>query len=250
MIDLITNSEIEKLKVQIINHPVFDRMENLEHVNVFMEHHVYAVWDFMFLLKRLQQEFSCTDCMWLPKGTPSVRNFINEIVLAEESDSAVGGKSHFEWYLDAMKQAEANTGPIITLLAQRATKKDEYQLPEGIKIHGMNHFMLTENLAKYGKIYEVAAVFAVARENLIPKMFSSIVDNISNKFPGYLTYLIEYMDRHIELDGDKHGPMADKLLKACIQEGDTRAMEECISAVEKALRARLKLWDSIFKEIV
>ena len=53
MIDRIEN-EIETLKVQLINHPLYKMMKSQEDLQVFMEHHVYAVWDFMSLVKKLQ----------------------------------------------------------------------------------------------------------------------------------------------------------------------------------------------------
>ena len=91
-------SEIEPLRQQLIQHPVYSNINSIADLNVFMEHHVYAVWDFMSLLKSLQINLTCVDIPWIPKGSAETRYLINEIVLGEESDVDQEGKrtSHFE----------------------------------------------------------------------------------------------------------------------------------------------------------
>jgi hypothetical protein len=70
----------------IVAHPVFRRLTSVTALRIFMEHHVYAVWDFMSLLKALQRAVTCIELPWVPCGDPAARRFINEIVLDEESD--------------------------------------------------------------------------------------------------------------------------------------------------------------------
>jgi Protein of unknown function (DUF3050) len=103
---------LEPSRVELANHQIYSRLQTIEHIRTFMEHHVFAVWDFMSLLKILQRQFTCVDVPWLPKGSPRVRRLINEIVLGEESDDVDGNPAHFELYRAAMVAAGANTGPI------------------------------------------------------------------------------------------------------------------------------------------
>src|SRR5882762_1910651 len=101
---------IEPLRQQIINHKVYDLINNIDDLGIFMDHHIYAVWDFMSLLKALQQNLTCTGVPWFPVGSANTRYLLNEIVTGEESDIDGNGerKSHYEMYLEAMQQCGAD----------------------------------------------------------------------------------------------------------------------------------------------
>uniref|UniRef100_UPI00404A26B6 DUF3050 domain-containing protein n=1 Tax=Fluviicola sp. TaxID=1917219 RepID=UPI00404A26B6 len=77
-----------ELQNKIVNHPAYKSIKTIDDVKHFMEHHIYAVWDFMSLLKSLQTSLTCTQVPWFPVGSAKVRFLINEIVCGEESDVA------------------------------------------------------------------------------------------------------------------------------------------------------------------
>ena len=114
---------VEEARQAVVRHALYSRVgagAGLGLLRCFMEHHVWAVWDYFQLLKRLQAELSCTRLPWVPSQDPQLRRFINEIVLEEESDLTEDGASHashLELYLRAMQQAGADTGPITSFLA-------------------------------------------------------------------------------------------------------------------------------------
>src|ERR1700761_1172259 len=110
-------AEIEPLRQQLIQHELYRNIRTIDDLNIFMEHHIFAVWDFMSLLKSLQQTLTSTNLPWMPVGDANTRYLINEIVLGEESDVDAEGNrmSHFELYLDAMQQAGSSATGINSL---------------------------------------------------------------------------------------------------------------------------------------
>ena len=114
------NENLIPYREEITNHPIYKSLKNVEDIAVLMEHHVYAVWDFMSLLKALQSQLTCTSSPWKPVGDSNVRRLINSIVLEEESDVDADDNpsSHYEMYIDAMKQCGANTEPIERFVAK------------------------------------------------------------------------------------------------------------------------------------
>src|SRR5262249_26380782 len=111
---------VRPYRAALRDHAIYSNVSTLEHVRSFMESHVFAVWDFMCLLKALQRSVTCVETPWLPRGDAVTRRLINEIVTGEESDLLPDGMcaSHFELYLDAMEEAGANTGPIRYFLTE------------------------------------------------------------------------------------------------------------------------------------
>lgn len=218
-----------------------------------MEHHVFAVWDFMSLLTALQEKFTRTTNPWIPVGDPEVRYLVNEIVLAEETDLNLQGKhqSHYEMYLDAMTSAGANTKAMEDFLEQVKHGTDIFliisksNLPTSIKQFLKNTF----DVISEGKPHNIAAAFTFGREGLIPEMFSSIIKNVQDKFPEKdLEQFKYYFDRHIELDGDEHGPMAFKMVEELCG-NDREKWMEAESTSQKALLSRIELWNGIEQEI-
>lgn len=102
------------LKMELLSHPIYREIDRFDSLRLFMEHHIFAVWDYMSLLKALQRKLCCVEVPWLPSDDPIGCRLINEIVLAEESDDdgRDGFASHFDLYRRAMIGGGANTMPI------------------------------------------------------------------------------------------------------------------------------------------
>ena len=204
---------IQPLQEKLQNHSLYGKITTTEQLQIFMQHHVFAVWDFMSLLKSLQHKLTKTETPWLPIGCPETRYLINEIVLAEETDLNMQGErqSHFEMYLDAMKKSHASTEAIDKFLKHIEHGTDIFlviaisELPQSVK----EFLKFTFEVIAEDKPHKTAAAFTFGRENLIPMMFNSIIEKIQTQFPEEdLTLFKYYFDRHIELDADEHGPMA------------------------------------------
>jgi Protein of unknown function (DUF3050) len=110
---------IQPEREKVVGHRVYRTLSSLDDVMTFMQSHVFAVWDFMSLLKILQRRLTCVDVPWVPSGPTASRRLINEIVLIEESDELSDGYiSHFELYLQGMAQAGSDTAPITAFIRE------------------------------------------------------------------------------------------------------------------------------------
>jgi hypothetical protein len=240
------------LKEKLIGHKLYNSIKTPEHLRIFMEHHVFAVWDFMSLLKSLQIHLTSTSLPWFPKSNGELRYFINSIVLDEESDIDFMGnrKSHFEMYLDAMEQGGASQTDIFEFTELLKTFNSIELALTSVKASSavasfVNH---TFDVIKSGKIHKIASVFTFGREDLIPDMFVSIVQNLNNNFSGQFALLKYYLDRHIELDGDIHNKLALNMVNELC--GSNKILwQEALDTSLKTLQLRIELWDEIYIKI-
>ncbi|WP_353084118.1 DUF3050 domain-containing protein [Flavobacterium sp.] len=247
------NNNIQGHKNQLLTHSLYEKVKTIEDLHCFLENHIYAVWDFMSLLKALQNKLTCTSTPWLPIGNPEVRYLINEIVVAEETDLAFDGtrQSHFEMYLDAMQQCGANTKEINVFLENVKTTQNIFVSIKQSDLHpNVKAFLdFTFRIIEEGKEHKIAAAFTFGREDLIPSMFTEILKNFQTNFPETdLSKLIYYFERHIELDADEHGPMAMQMISELCGTNETKWKELEEVSIE-ALEKRLGLWNAIEEQI-
>ncbi|WP_237722928.1 DUF3050 domain-containing protein [Singulisphaera acidiphila] len=232
----------------MLNHPIYQEIDRLEALHLFMEHHVFAVWDFMSLLKALQRRLSCVETPWLPAADPSGCRLVNEIVLAEESDEDGQGGfvSHFELYRRAMIRCRANPKAIDAFLNELqqgtplAVALKSPTVPNGVRRFIQQTFRIIDE----GNLCAIASAFTFGREDLLPAVFQRIVDNLNIKADGELEDFKYYLDRHIGLDSEEHGPMANRLLHSLCG-SDTAHWRLAEQTAIDCLEARRALWDEI-----
>lgn len=234
-------NEVTLMQKELSDHPIYSQLNSIDNIRIFMKYHVFAVWDFMSLLKSLQREITCVTIPWRESHySPELVRLINEITLGEESDVDYDGvpSSHYSLYLKAMKEIGVDTSPIKSV----ASDYDLTLLPKEIKEMVNYHITLSQN----GQVHEVASSFFFGREKLIPLIFDSIVKAIEKESLECPT-LLYYLKRHIEVDGDDHGPKAMKCLNE-LTDNDVKKQEALVVARE-SLKYRKNLWDFIYKEL-
>ncbi len=246
---------VDDLRHKLDTHPVYGAVRSLEDLRLFMGHHVFSVWDFMSVAKYLQNQIAPTSYPWKPRGHPSVRYFINQLVLEEESDlglPAADGSttyaSHFELYCDAMKEIGADPAGPLRFVDVASEQGIQAALELGIAPKPSHRFMeSTFAFIGTGKPHMVAAAFALGREHIIPGMFRAFLKDMGiteQDAPAFHYYL----KRHIHLDADFHGPISLQLLNELIG-GDGAKMKEAEDAARAALEARIRFWDGVMEAI-
>jgi Protein of unknown function (DUF3050) len=241
-------TRIAPLRARLNAHPLYASIRTPKHLRLFMQSHVFAVWDFMSLLKALQSQLTCTTVPWSPTFFPASRRFINEIVLGEESDLFEGRAiSHFELYLEAMQQARADTTPIRSLLSSVAHGSfipSALEAPAAARAFVASTFQVVYSF----NLAAMAAAFTFGREDVIPDIFRNLVRDLNTSHAGELSKFAWYLDRHIEVDSEDHGPLSLRMVADLCGNDDDR-WEQATLAAESAIEARLALWDGILAEI-
>jgi hypothetical protein len=240
---------VDEARNRVVSHPLYQSLDTHPAIVTFMEHHVFAVWDFMSLLKSLQRQLTCVQVPWVPSGPTGSRRLINDIVLVEESDELRGGFiSHFELYVEGMAEAGADTSVIEAFIDQlRSGLTVPEALAKGAVPAPAETFVQTTwGLIETAPVHSQAAAFAFGREDLIPDMFQRV---IKVKEKGHkLDTFVDYLARHIEVDGEEHTPMAMQML-ADLCGDDELKWQQCAATVNRALAARHQLWDGILAAI-
>lgn len=237
--------KIQENKLLLENHSllVTNAIQSVEDLRVFMKYHVFAVWDFMSLLKTLQHNVVPSSNLWLPtSGTRSdIARMINEIVLCEESDISPDGNgsiSHFDLYLQAMMEVDADLNPIREYLAKVEKSGVPWFAPEIVEPFVNSTF----DAIRRGP-HCAAASFCYGRETVIPAMFKRLLKqiNVSETDAPKFHY---YLERHIQVDGDTHGPLSEQLVSYFCKD-DPFLIHEAEQAAITAIKARIELFDRI-----
>jgi hypothetical protein len=248
------NDHLCSLRAALLDHPLYAQVASVADLRRFMEDHVFAVWDFMSLLKRLQQDMTCIRVPWFPADNVRAARLINDIVIGEETDVDPDGSyvSHLDLYLRAMGDIGAST-----LQFDRFCSLALVGVPVEVALariaappHVQAFVAHTMTLANSGSTEEVLAAFFYGREDIIPEMFRRLLKTLSGAKHNNdrLRHFIYYIDRHIELDGDSHGPMGRKLLDDLVANSphrDERAMRAACSSI----KARIGLWNGTLSKL-
>lgn len=249
---LIQPAFIQGLRNRLDAHPIYAALNSLDDLRIFMQHHVYSVWDFMSLIKYLQHQIAPARWPWTPHGDASVQRFINELVLEEETDVAlpghVGHTSHFMLYLAAMREIGAETETPLRFVECVADKGIAIALNSGLPPAPSVAFTRTTfAFIDSDKPHAVAAALALGREHVIPAMFRALLSRMTVT-PEQAPSFHYYLNRHVTLDEDFHAPLSLRLLEVLCGEDATK-WQEAETAARHAVDARLQLWDGVMRAL-
>ena len=246
---------VRDLQEALDAHPVYAALRTVADLRVFMSHHVYSVWDFMSLIKYLQGRVAPVRVPWTPRGSAAVRYFINQLVMEEESDEAPPGEdgiprhaSHFEFYCQAMAEIGADADAPRAFVRRVEEQGVRAALASGRVPEPSRRFTGgTFDLLDADRPHCVAAALALGREHVIPGMFRSFLGRMgipAGEAPAFHYYL----ERHVHLDEDFHGPLSLRLLDE-LCEGDPGRVAEAEGAARDALGARITFWDGVAEAV-
>jgi hypothetical protein len=245
---------LRPLREQLNGHAIYGAIQRIEDLRIFMHHHVFSVWDFMSLIKYQQRQIAPVQVPWLPQSDPSLRYFINQLVLEEESDAIELARgetlhaSHFELYCRAMEEIGADSERprrFLELVAEQGVDKALYtsEVPLPSRYFSETTFCFIRE----DKPHLVAAALALGRESLIPGMFRQFLDQM--RITAEQAPIVHaYLNRHIHLDEDFHGPLSMQLLETLCGD-DQERIEEAETAAEEAICARIRFWDGVLEAI-
>jgi len=242
---------VGSLRQFVVEHPIFTAIDDLERLRTFMEAHVFAVWDFMSLVKRLQRELTCVKLPWQPPQDRRAAQLINQIVLNEETDIGPSREpmSHLELYLAAMREVGASTTKFELF---QSTVAVGYDLSIAFDRADVAPFIrdftsYTLRVARRAPLLEVMASFFYGREDVISRMFDRFLQSWGLD-PAEAPMFVYYLKRHIELDGDEHGPAAEAILGSAIN-GDPKRQARALTAACASIEARIRFWDGLLASL-
>jgi hypothetical protein len=281
-------TNLAPLRTALVQHKMYDAIHTKLQLQVFMASHVFAVWDFMSLVKTLQQRLAPTAVPWTPPTQAYLAGVINDIVTAEESDRVPPHlrelaqhlptrASHLALYLEAMREAGEPAQAFHRFQGQLETRRYGVRGGEALDLldacialdktphvpAGVSRFCHSTlaQCAPTQATHQVAASFLFGREDAIPDMFQRLLTQLNVATPKgkggkYATSTVSaypfmrfYLQRHIELDGDEHAHLGrDMLCQLCRDR--PAAWTEAEAAARQAIVARIALWDAIHARLV
>jgi hypothetical protein len=248
------NGHLGALRAALLDHPVYAQVVSVADLRQFMQDHVFAVWDFVSLLKRLQQDMTCIKVPWFPVDNARAAGLINDIVLRVARVIGPDGSNvaHLALYLRAMRDIGAITRPfekfraLVLVGIPVEVALSQVGAPSHVQAF-VAHRML---LANSGSTEEVLAAFFYGREDIIPEMLRRLLKTLcgGKHNDDRLRHFIYYLDRHIELDSGSNGPIGRELLEDLVASSPHRA-ERALQAACSSIKARIGLWDGTLRKL-
>jgi hypothetical protein len=248
--------QLAPLQQQIAAHPLINALTTRAALDCFMTHHVFAVWDFVCLLKTLYARIGCVSVPWFPPQDADSVHFLSSILLDEESDQLPHHPercAHFDLYRHAMQQCGANTQPIVQFLYRLQQGHTLAQALQASEIPLAARRFVESTWAFFTEpTPAIAAAFVFGREAMVPQLFTPLLAQMERHAIPRCGLFKDYLTRHIAIDSAAHYPQALKMLEHLCRDSaeDWRMVQK---AAEQALTERLRflsgIHDALQKEL-
>jgi len=240
-----------KVSEDVINHPMFKKLNNIYNIKKYSEFQIWCVWDFMSILKQVQNFIFCNDILWLPPENPNAGAAFYRLIESEETDLGFKGgdlnrASHFQSFRAAMQELNADTKNIDNFLELIKTGKT---LPEALNKSGASpqtkSFLLTNNHLIKQSPYNAIALITLTRENFLPAVFKSLLSYVNEN--EKIELFVWYHKRHIYLDSVLHGPLSIQIFNEYFT--NKLLIKQSIIASIESLKARNELLNEINEQL-
>lgn len=248
--EFLPDQEVITLMNRVRFHPIFSALTSREALTIFMRNHVYAVWDFMSLVKSVQSHVAPCSIPWIPHADSSVVQAINEIVLSEESDRDMHGKgssSHFNLYLDSMRELNISVYDILIFIENVRNLGLYKTIQATCPSPALDFVSQTFKIIDSNDPLTISCWFAYGREKIIPGMFTTVLSELGVPCTQAPTFYY-YLERHTELDGGAHSHFAQKLVDHFC-DGDPIKISLAQQACKSAIKTRIHFWDQVLQLI-
>ena len=174
---------IETETISLYNHTLYSSIKNSDHIRIYMHNQVWCVWDFMTLVKSIQLKLMPPSILWQPPKYPTLGAYIYEVLLTEETDNSIRqneNASHFQTYLEAMKQSKVDTKSIDKFISLLLKGKDFDTAIKNCGVHKEAKEFVENTYGFANSALHIAtSVFCLSREGVIPGMFNSLLSNLN-----------------------------------------------------------------------
>jgi hypothetical protein len=244
--------DIAPLHQAVVTHTLFENIVDPTRLCCFMEQHVFAVWDFVCLLKTLYSKLAGTQVPWLPPEHTESIYLIGQIMSEEEADcfpdALTKGQthcSHFEAYRRAMCECGANSKPIDNFLQCLQAGETLNKALRNAGVPPAARVFVESTFAFFDRpVHQIAASFVCGREGITGDLFKRLLQKNNTGQLRLTSSLVYYLQRHIDLDTDSHYPKALRMLTQLCGE-DAQKWQEATQAALEALQARYDFWTGI-----
>ena len=141
---MLNDAFIESLRLKLESHPIYAAVQTLDDLRVFMQHHVYSVWDFMSFIKYPQNEVATALGSSLPPAPSAAFTRTTFDVLASGKPHRVAaalalGREHvipsmFRAFLSRMVVTQAQAPSFHYYLNRHVHLDEDFHAPLSLRL--------------------------------------------------------------------------------------------------------------------